>query len=203
MSITELIFISVQPDPQVRKELDTKLPDVLSGVFSRLPKLDSLFIASNLEVTGEDESSQDGICLLLKWQDISGFDSFIKSTDFAAFKRSLLPYLTGPADIQLYESPEEMPVRKAVDSPYLHIMSSHPKVTDIQSGEISCISVEDQWKAFVEQCRLASGAKCSLNGSFYGFGLRKDNGAFLGATLWKDREVGVITSRIFYCDHLG
>lgn len=100
-----------------------------------------------------------------------------------------MPYLTGPADIQLYESPEEMPVRIAVDSPYLHIIRSHPKTTDTEPGQISRTSVEDQWKAFLEQCRLASSANCSLNCSFNGFGLRKDNSAFFGATLWKDREV--------------
>ncbi|KAL6885803.1 hypothetical protein GGI43DRAFT_426507 [Trichoderma evansii] len=188
MSITELVFITVQPDPQVRKELDSKLPDVLGRVFSGLPKLESLYIASDLDVTGEDGGSQDGIYLLLKWQDISGFDSFIKSTDFAAFKGSMLPYLTGPADIQLYESPEEMPVRIAVDSPYLHIMRSDPKVTDIEPSQISRTSVEDHWKAFIEQCRSASRVKCSLKGSFNGFGLRKENSAFFGATLWKDRE---------------
>lgn len=66
MSITELVFKTVQQDPQIRKELNSKLPDILSGVFSGLPKLESLYIASDLEVvTREGGSSQDGICLLL------------------------------------------------------------------------------------------------------------------------------------------
>ncbi|KAK6445685.1 hypothetical protein FP744_10001934 [Trichoderma asperellum] len=188
MSITELVFITAQSDPQVRKELSTKLPDALSGVFSGLPKLESLYIASNFGIPGEDGGSQDDICLLLKWQDISGFDSFIKSTNFAAFKGSMLPYLTGPADIHLYESLEEMPVRMEVDSPHLHIMKSHPNVANTQPGQISRTSVEDQWKDFIEQCRLVSSANGSLIGSFNGLGLRKDNSAFFGATLWKDHE---------------
>ncbi|PTB34958.1 hypothetical protein M441DRAFT_84984 [Trichoderma asperellum CBS 433.97] len=188
MSITELVFITVQPDPQVRKELNMKLPDALRGVFSGLPKLESLYIASNFGLLGEDGGSHDDICLLLKWQDISGFDSFIKSTDFAAFKRSILPYLTGPADIQLYESLEDVPVRMAVDSPHLHIMRSHPNVANIQTGRISRTSFEDRWKDFIEQCRLALSAKSSLIGSFNGLGLRKEDSAFFGATLWKDRE---------------
>lgn len=65
MSITELVFITAQSDPQVRKELSTKLPDALSGVFSGLPKLESLYIASNFGIPGEDGGSQDDICLLL------------------------------------------------------------------------------------------------------------------------------------------
>lgn len=65
MSITELVFITVQPDPQVRKELNMKLPDALRGVFSGLPKLESLYIASNFGLLGEDGGSHDDICLLL------------------------------------------------------------------------------------------------------------------------------------------
>lgn len=101
----------------------------------------------------------------------------------------MLPYLTGPADIQLYESPEEMPVQIAADSPYIHIMRSHSQVTDIEPGQMTRTSMEDHWKTFIEQCRSASSVKRGLKGSFNGFGLRKDNSAFFGATLWKDREV--------------
>lgn len=66
MPITELVFIRTKPDAQLRKELDAKLPGVLSGVFSKLPKLDVLCIGSKLGGTSEDTYQQDEMCLFLR-----------------------------------------------------------------------------------------------------------------------------------------
>jgi hypothetical protein len=66
MPITELVFIRPKPDAQLRKDLDAKLPGVLSGVFSKLPKLDVLCIGSKLDGTSVDTRQQDEVCLFLR-----------------------------------------------------------------------------------------------------------------------------------------
>lgn len=66
MPITELVFIRPKLDTQLRKELDAKLPGVLSGVFSKLPKLDVLCIGSKLDGTSEDTHQPEEMCLFLR-----------------------------------------------------------------------------------------------------------------------------------------
>jgi hypothetical protein len=64
MPVTELVF--VHPNPQLRKEFDAKLPDVLKGTFSKLPKLDVLYIGSKVEGTSKETQQQADICLFLR-----------------------------------------------------------------------------------------------------------------------------------------
>jgi hypothetical protein len=66
MPITELVFIRPNPDVQLRKELDAKLPGVLSGVFSKLPKLNVLCVGSKVDGASEDTHLSDQICLFLR-----------------------------------------------------------------------------------------------------------------------------------------
>lgn len=66
MPVTEFIFIRPKPDAQLRKELDAKLPGVLSSVFSKIPKLDVLCIGSKLDGESADIRQQDEMCLFLR-----------------------------------------------------------------------------------------------------------------------------------------
>ncbi|PON29019.1 hypothetical protein TGAM01_v202127 [Trichoderma gamsii] len=189
MPITELVFIRPKPDAQLRKELDAKLPGVLSSVFSKIPKLDVLYIGSKLDGTCEDTHQQDEMCLFLQWQHISGFDSFIGSPEFTTFKKSMLPYLAGPADIQLYESPEDGLIRTTENPLYLHVLKSNPNVGDTETSSQQRTAINNEWQAFIERFRLASGSNGSLDFSLNGFGLRKDNGAFLSIAGWRDHKL--------------
>lgn len=66
MPITELVFIRPNPDAQLRKELNAKLPGVLSGVFSKLPKLNVLCVGSKVDGASEETNQSDQICLFLR-----------------------------------------------------------------------------------------------------------------------------------------
>ncbi|KAM0518994.1 hypothetical protein ACHAPE_003985 [Trichoderma viride] len=189
MPITELVFIRPKPDAQLRKELDAKLPGVLSSVFSKIPKLDVLCIGSKLDGASVDTPQQDEMCLFLHWQHISGFDSFIGSPEFTTFKQSMLPYLAGPADIQLYESPEDGLFRPTENPLYLHIMKSKPNIGDAETDPEQRAAINNEWQAFIERSRLASGSNGSLDFSLNGIGLRKDNGAFLSVAGWRDHKL--------------
>ncbi|KAK1252180.1 hypothetical protein MKX08_003367 [Trichoderma sp. CBMAI-0020] len=186
MPVTEFVFIRPKPDTQSRKELDAKLLGVLNSVFSKLPKLDVLCIGSKLGGTSENTHQQEELCLFLQWQHISGFDSFLGSPEFTTFKQSMLPYLAGPPDIQLYESPEDGLFRAKEYPLYLHIMKSHSNGGDTETDSQQRIAINNGWEAFIEQSRLASGSNDSLEFSLNGFGLRKDSGAFLSVTGWRD-----------------
>ncbi|EHK42576.1 uncharacterized protein TrAtP1_002404 [Trichoderma atroviride] len=189
MPVTEFVFIRPKPDTQLRKELDAKLPGVLSGVFSKLPKLDVLCIGSKLGGTSVDTHQQDELCLFLQWQHISGFNSFIGSPEFTTFKESMLPYLAGPPDIQLYESPEDGLFPTKEYPLYLHIMKSRPNGGDTETDSQQRIAINNGWEAFIERSRLASGSDESFEFSLNGFGLRKDNGTFLSITGWRDDKL--------------
>jgi hypothetical protein len=101
----------------------------------------------------------------------------------------MLPYLAGPPDIQLHESPEDGLLRMTADPSYLHVMKSEPNTGDIETASEQRIAISNQWKTFIERSRLALGSNDSIGFSLNGFGLRKDNGAFLSVTEWKDHKV--------------
>jgi hypothetical protein len=101
----------------------------------------------------------------------------------------MLPYLAGPADIQLYESPEDGLFRATENPLYLHIMKSHPNGGGAETDSQQRIAIKNEWEAFIERSRLASGSNDSLDFSLNGFGLRKDNGAFLSVAGWRDHKV--------------
>lgn len=66
MPITELVLMRPKPDTQLRKELDAKLPGVLSSVFSKRPKLDVLCLGTKVDGTSEDIHQQNELCLFLR-----------------------------------------------------------------------------------------------------------------------------------------
>lgn len=101
----------------------------------------------------------------------------------------MLPYLAGPPDIQLYESPEDGLFRSMENPLYLHIMKSRPYGDDIETDPQQRTDINNEWAAFIERSRLALGSNDSLAFSLNGFGLRKDNGAFLSVTGWRDHKV--------------
>lgn len=125
----------------------------------------------------------------IEWQHISGFDSFVGSPEFTKFRESMLPYVAGPPDIQLYESPEDGLLRMTANPSYFHILKSQPNVDDTEIASEQRIAISNQWNTFIERSRLASGSNDSIGFSLNGFGLRKDNGAFLSVTEWKDHKV--------------
>lgn len=101
----------------------------------------------------------------------------------------MLPYLAGPPDIQLYESPEDGLFRPVENPFYLHIMKSRPNGDDTETDSQQRTAINNEWQAFIERSRLALGSKDGLEFSLNGFGLRKDNGAFLSVTGWRDHKV--------------
>lgn len=126
---------------------------------------------------------------LIEWQDFSGFDSFIGSPEFATFKESMMPYFAGPPDIQLYESPEDGLIRTTENPSYFHVLKSNPNDGDTETSPQQRTAINNEWEAFIERSRLASGSNDSLDFSLNGFGLRKDNGAFLSIAGWRDHKV--------------
>jgi hypothetical protein len=101
----------------------------------------------------------------------------------------MLPYLAGPPDVQLYESPEDGLFRSMENPLYLHIMKSNPNSGDTETDSQQRTGINNEWQAFIERSRLASGSNDNLDFSLNGFGLRKDNGAFLSVTGWRDHKV--------------
>ena len=116
-----------------------------------------------------------------------GFDSFASSPEHLAFKSSMLPFVTGPADLQLFESPNAA-FHTAPTSPlYVHVTKPSAQADISDESQTSQKVFESQWAEFVAQINSAS--SLPLATAFRASGLRDQEGAFLGITGWEDLQV--------------
>lgn len=120
------------------------------------------------------------------WKDVSYFDSFVKTPNFATFKEALGPYLTGPPDIQLYQSPGSGTASELMaHSSHLSIFKLN---TDGSAAQLR--RAEEAWSRFVQVLSdVAKDLDQALPYFHQASGLRQVAGIHLGVLGWETLSV--------------
>ena len=125
-----------------------------------------------------------------EWQDVTGFDDFVSSPSFLTFKSSMLPFMAGPADLQLFESVEEAFNTGTTRPSYLHVTKLYPKAGISDESQANLKVLESRWDELAEQIQSNSSLVATpLSVALCARGIRKQEGVFLGVTGWGDVEV--------------
>lgn len=102
----------------------------------------------------------------------------------------MLPYLAGPADLQLYDSPQGDSIQMVVErSSYLHLIKIYPDTNATTALETNRDGLDEEWKTLMNIMGESSGSFQPFLISYSGLGLRSEDGVFLGVSGWQDREV--------------
>jgi hypothetical protein len=120
------------------------------------------------------------------WKDVSYFDSFITSPNFATFKETLGPYLTGPPDIQLYQSPGSGTAQELMaNSSHLSVFKLN---TDGSAAHLR--NAEGAWSRYVQVLSdVAKALDQPLPYFHQAIGIRQVAGIHLGVIGWETLQV--------------
>ncbi|KAI0834753.1 hypothetical protein F5Y06DRAFT_151208 [Hypoxylon sp. FL0890] len=123
MAIVEVVFPKLKKDSETVKEATGQFP-IIFKAFKEAGVLRILqgFIGSE---DGKDVSSDFRGVLLIEWANASAFNEFIKSPGFESLKDALKPFVTGPSELNLFETNDGAHLLGA--GPVLEILLVRPK----------------------------------------------------------------------------
>ncbi|KAK1985497.1 hypothetical protein LZ30DRAFT_367256 [Colletotrichum cereale] len=181
MAITELVFLSLKANEQVRADFYNKIPSLIRATFDVAGGPKASAVGHVLESTPANAEDHCGYLAIFCWDNLDMIKDFLKTPGFASFKASLMGYLDGPPTLQFFEAPPDIaPEETLRDSTHFFFMKS--KGTGVQLGH-----AKQQWDGITTTfSRIAKDEVKYHNGD----GVQDYNGHFAGFSGWKSIAVG-------------
>ncbi|KAI1093927.1 hypothetical protein F5B19DRAFT_447971 [Rostrohypoxylon terebratum] len=103
MAIVEFVFPQITKDPVLLKEASEKAPSLAFQAFTKAGVIRASQGMINLE-NGKDVTADVKELVVLEWKDAADFHAFVKSKEFADYMVLMKPYMTGPPELDLFET---------------------------------------------------------------------------------------------------
>ncbi|KAK2040991.1 hypothetical protein LZ31DRAFT_597623 [Colletotrichum somersetense] len=176
MAITELIFLPINANEQVRADFDDKAPALIRATFNVVGGPTTTAVGRVLESTPTNAENHCGYVAVFCWESLDMIKDFIKTPGFANFRASLVGYLDGPPTLQFFATlPDIAPEQTLQDSTHFFFTKS--------TGTVAQIShVKQQWDEITTTfSRIAKDEVKYHNGD----GVQDYDGYFAGFSGWK------------------
>ncbi|KAK2031008.1 hypothetical protein LX32DRAFT_651151 [Colletotrichum zoysiae] len=175
MAITELIFLPINANEQVRADFASKAPALIRATFNVAGGPKTTAVGRVLESTTNTEN-HCGYVLVFCWESLDMIKDFLQTPGFANFRASVVGYLDGPPSLQFFATPPGIaPEQTLQDSTHFFFTKS--------TGTVAQIShVKQQWDEITAAfSRIAKDEVKYHNGN----GVQDYDGYFAGFSGWK------------------
>ncbi|KAJ5225325.1 hypothetical protein N7468_006550 [Penicillium chermesinum] len=161
MAITEIVTVSVNPDPANLEHVEKIFPGLKKYFTDPNPGILSMFRGWALEV---------------EWNEAASFHNFIGSDKFKEFAGLVKPFVLGPPELQLFET-NQSPTEPA-SSPVVEIYR-----VSVASDKVS--EARAAWEDSVQKLNAKAGVKAKLT---HGKSLNLQEDVVLGILGWESLE---------------
>ncbi|KAK2060139.1 hypothetical protein LY76DRAFT_604268 [Colletotrichum caudatum] len=175
MAITELIFLPIKTNEQVRADFESKAPTLIRATFNVVGGPTTTAVGRVLEST--PTNTDCGYIAVFCWESLDMIKDFLKTPGFANFNASLVGYLDGPPALQFFVTPPGIPPEQTLQDSTSHFFFTK------STGTVAQIShVKKQWDEITAAfSRTAKDEVKYHNGD----GVEDYDGYFAGFSGWK------------------
>ncbi|KAH0422679.1 hypothetical protein CcaCcLH18_12670 [Colletotrichum camelliae] len=176
MAITELVFLPLKDDEDLKAQFYEELPGVMRPNFNVAGGPDTAAVARILESNPEDADDQRGYVGVISWDKLDTIKAFLTTPNFASFKSSLLKFVEAPPVLQFFEETDGVAPRKTLQN------SSHLFVVKATGAEAGVEDSKMKWNKLVAAFQDIEGNETL---SHCGDGREVHEGQFAGFSGWK------------------
>ncbi|KAK1993574.1 hypothetical protein LX36DRAFT_703418 [Colletotrichum falcatum] len=179
MAITELVFLPLKQNEQVREDFYNKTPALVRAAFNVAGGPKASAVARVLESSPAGADNHCGYIVVFCWESLDVVKDLMKTPGFASFKASLAEYVDGPPTLQFFAAPPEVaPEETLQDSSHFFVMKS-------TGTEVQVSRAKQQWDGITAAfSAIANGEIKYHNGD----GVQDYDGHFAGFSGWKSVE---------------
>ncbi|KAK1598959.1 uncharacterized protein LY79DRAFT_204333 [Colletotrichum navitas] len=176
MAITELVFVPLKANEQVRADFYNEIPSLIRATFNVVGGPMASVVGRVLESKPTSADNHCGYLVIFCWESIDMIKDFMKTPGFVNFKASLAGYVDGPPTLQFFEAPPGIaPEETLHDSTHFFFMKSTG--TGVQVSH-----AKQKWDELAATfSRVADDNVKYHNGD----GVQEYNGHFAGFSGWK------------------
>ncbi|KAJ5605722.1 hypothetical protein N7510_008503 [Penicillium lagena] len=178
MPVTELVFPRPNPDPVLFEKLRQVLPTAAKAAFANVLGLFATYRGKIIRAQNISEGKaieHSGLIIVLEWDEVSSFNKFWVSDQFASFRKTMAPYLLKPVAPDLFHSEEQERSGQTTTANYTQLF----KVEGVQGQHEGLVT--STWQKFVSE--LPKQTKV-----FHAWGVQDTQHVFAGMVGWDSIE---------------
>ncbi|WDK15313.1 hypothetical protein CGRA01v4_06594 [Colletotrichum graminicola] len=125
MAITELVFLPLKANEQVRADFYNKIPSLIRATFNDAGGPMASAVGRVLESNPTNADNHCGYLVVFCWESLDMIKDFMIIPGFVDFRASLAGYVDGPPTLQFFEAPPGIaPEETLQDSTHFFFMKS-------------------------------------------------------------------------------
>ncbi|KAI8278213.1 hypothetical protein K4K60_006422 [Colletotrichum sp. SAR11_57] len=176
MAITELVFLPLKDDEDLKARFYEELPGLMQHNFDVPGGPDTAAVARILESNPEDADDQRGYVGVISWDRLDTIKAFLATPNFATFKSSLLKFVEAPPVLQFFEETVGATPRETLqNSTHLFVIKATGAEAEVENSKI-------KWNKLVAAFQGIEGNETL---SHCGDGREVHEGQFAGFSGWK------------------